>query len=139
MKKELVLRRKALKGKNNGDTITVTTKDELKNALETKPVQIIVTGDLADKLKKAKKISKLSKVSLAVLTAALGAGAAAIPFTGGLSLAAFAVVPAASTGLSVAAIITASALGIALILAVYKGYDEIEYRPEKLTLRRKRE
>ena len=138
MKKELMLRRKALKGKNNGDTITVKTKDELKNALETKPVQIIVKGDLADKLKKAKKISKLSKVSLAVLTAALGAGAATVPFTGGLSLAAF-FVPAASTGLSVAAIITASALGIALILAVYRGYDEIEYRPGELTLRRKRE
>ena len=139
MKKALMLRRKALKGRNNGDTITVKTKDELKNALETKPVQIIVKGDLADKLKKAKRIPKLSKVSLAVLTATLGAGAAAVPFTGGLSLAAFTVVPAASTGLSVAAIITASALGIALILAVYRGYDEIEHRPGELKLRRKRE
>jgi len=53
-------------------TMTVTTKEELKKAQEQKVDEIIVSGDLADKLKKAKKITKLGAVGLAALTAAVG-------------------------------------------------------------------
>ncbi len=117
-------------------TVTVTTKQELKEAQESHIENIIVMGELADKIKKAQKITKLGKVGLAVLTTAIGIGVVTAPMTGGLSLLAAAPV-AATTGLGTAAIISASAVGIALILAVYKGYDEISYENGKITFRRK--
>lgn len=117
-------------------TITVTTKEELKEAQEEKVQEIIVSGDLADKLKKAKQITKLGATGLGILTAALGFGIVAAPVTGGLSM--FAAAPvAALTGLEIAAIITASALGIALIIAVFKDYEEISFEKGKMTLRKR--
>lgn len=119
------------------ETVTVTTKDELKEAQEQNVENIIVSGDLANKLKKAKQITKLGATGLGILTAALGVGIVAAPVTGGLSM--FAAAPvAALTGLEIAAIITASALGIALIIAVFKDYEEISYENGKMTLRKKR-
>ncbi len=129
-------------------TITVTTKEELKKAQEEKVQEIIVSGDLADKLKKAKQITKLGATGLGILTAALGIGIVAAPVTGGLSMFAaapvtgglsmFAAAPvAALTGLEIAAIITASALGIALIIAVFKDYEEISFEKGKMTLKKR--
>lgn len=118
------------------ETIIVTTKDELKKAQEQKVENIIVSGDLADKLKKAQQITKLGATGLGILTAALGAGIVAAPVTGGLSM--FAAAPvAALTGLEIAAIITASALGIALIIALFKDYEEISFEKGKMTLRKR--
>jgi len=117
-------------------TMTVTTKEELKKAQEQKVDEIIVSGDLADKLKKAKKITKLGAVGLAALTAAVGVSVATAPVTGGLSMIA-ASGAAAVTGLEIAAIITASALGIALIIALFKDYEEISFENGKMTLRKR--
>ena len=116
------------------EKLIVRTKRELQEALKAKPEYIIVKGDLADKLKKAEAISKLSKVSLGILTVAL----AATPLTGGVAGLVGLSAVAVSTGLSVPAIIIATALGIALILAVCKEYEEIEYDNGKLVLRKKR-
>ena len=118
------------------ETIIVTTKEELKAAQDQKVNEIIVSGELANKLKKAKQITKLGAAGLGILTAALGFGIVAAPVTGGLSM--FAAAPvAALTGLEITAIITASALGIALIIALFKDYEEISFENGKMTLRKR--
>lgn len=120
--------------------IIVKTKDELKEAIELKCPEIIAIGDLSKKLKKSKAITKLSKTALRTLTLALGAGVVASPLTGGLSLgiAGVSLAPIATlTGLEIATIVAAAFLGIALIIAVFKDYEEIEYSKGKLVLRRK--
>lgn len=114
----------------------VTTKSELESAKDDGENEIIVKGELADKLKKSKQVAKLSGVGLAALNVALGAATLAAPVTGGLSY--FAVAPvAALTGLEITAIIAASTLGIALIIALFKDYEEIEYSKEKMVLRKR--
>lgn len=115
---------------------TVTTREELKNAQENGVEEIIIKGELANKLKKAKAITKLGAVGLGVLTAALGASVVAAPVTGGLSLIAAAPV-ALLTGLEIAAIIIAAAIGVGLIIALFKEYEEIEFSNGKLVLRKK--
>jgi thiamine monophosphate synthase len=115
---------------------TVKTREELARAQKSGVDEIIVVGDMADKLKKAQKISKLGKWGLAVLTACLGAAAISAPITGGISL--VAAIPAtATTGVGVVALITASMLGIALVYAIFKDYEEIECSPGRLVLRKK--
>lgn len=111
---------------------TVRTKDELESAKKKGVSEILVVGELADKLKKVKKISKLGKGALAVLSA----GLIAAPFTGGISMVA-ATPLAAGVGVSVAAVIAASAIGIALVCAIFKDYEEIECSPGRLVLRKK--
>lgn len=119
-------------------SVTVETKSELENAKDQKVPEIIVTGELANKLKKSKNIALLSGAALATLTAALAAAAFTAPVTGGLSFLAAAPV-AALTGAEIAAIIAVSAIGISLVLAIYKEYDEISYEDGKLKLKRKRD
>jgi len=114
----------------------VETREELKKALADGAEEIVVKGELANKLKKAKTITKIGASGLGILTVASGASVIAAPVTGGISL--FAAAPiAALTGTEVATIIIAISLGIALVMAVYKGYDEIEYSGGKLVLRKK--
>lgn len=55
----------------------------------------------------------------------LGAAVAALPFTGGVSLAVAAPI-AAVTGLEVAIILAVFAVGLTLLRAVDEGYDKIE-------------
>ncbi|WP_421338122.1 hypothetical protein [Aeromonas veronii] len=117
-------------------TTIVSTKTELKNAQENNVQEIVVVGELADKLKKTKKIAQLSSVGLAALTGLIGLATVTAPATGGLSYLAAAPV-AAFTGLEVAAIITAASLGLGLILAIFKGYEEIGYEKGKLTLKKR--
>jgi len=114
-------------------SVIVTTKDQLEKAKQEKVPEIIVVGDLADSLKRSQQITKLSAIGLAVLAASI----ATIPISGGLSSIAAAPI-AAYTGLEIAAIIAAVSLGVALILAIFKEYDVIEYESGKLILRRKR-
>ncbi len=114
------------------NSITVTTKSELESARKEKYEEIVVTGKLANDLKKSKSIAYAGVATIGILTAAL----AATPFTGGLSM--FAAAPvAALTGLEISAIIIAAALGITLIIAVFKDYEEISYSDGKLTLKKK--
>jgi Mn2+/Fe2+ NRAMP family transporter len=113
-------------------TTFVSTKKELKTAQENKAKEIIVTGELANKIHKSKKITKLGAASIGLIVTAI----AAAPFTSGLSFGAAAPV-AVLTGIEITAIIAASAVGIGLILAIYKEYDEISYENGKLHLKRK--
>jgi NADH:ubiquinone oxidoreductase subunit K len=113
-------------------SITVTTKKELESAKENLIEEIIVSGKLADDLKKSKNIALASGVTLGVLAAAL----AAIPFTGGLSV--FAAAPvAALTGLEIAAIIAAASVGLALVIALFKDYEEVSYDNGKMVLKKR--
>jgi len=93
-------------------------------------------GELADKLKSAKKIAALGGGALAILTAALGIATVTAPVTGGLSY--FVAAPvAALTGVEIAAIVTASALGISLVLAICLGYEEVSFEKGRLVVRKK--
>lgn len=115
---------------------TVRTKEELKTAQQAGALEIIVIGELAGKLKKAKKIALLGSVGLGVLATTLGVATFTAPVTGGLSY--FVAAPVAVlTGVEIAAIIAASAMGIALVLAVFKGYDEVSFEPGKMVLKKK--
>ena len=117
-------------------TFVASTKAQLEQAKKAGEAEIIVKGELADKLKNSKKVALLSGAGLAALTAALGMATVAAPVTGGLSF--FAAAPvAAITGMEIAAIITAASLGIALIIALYKDYEEISYKQGELKLRKK--
>lgn len=120
--------------------IIVYKKEELEQAKNKGYEKIIIKGELADKLYKVKKITTLSKASLALIIGAIGAGVALSPFSGGTSL----LVPGftatavgATTGVGAAAIILAASLGIALILAIYRDYEEISYKDGELILRKK--
>lgn len=116
----------------NNRAITVKTRGELDSARNNKYEEIVVTGKLANDLKKSKSIAYAGVATIGILTAAL----AATPFTGGLS--AFAAVPiAALTGLEFSAIIIATSLGITLIIAIFKNYEEISFSDGKLTLKKK--
>lgn len=112
--------------------ITVKTKEELKRAQEDNYDEIIVDGKLANDLKKSKKIALASGVVLVGITAAIGL----MPITGGLSMAA-AATAATLTGIEIAAIIAAASIGLALIIAVFKDYEEISYNDGELVLRKK--
>ena len=118
-------------------SITVKTRDELLKAKNENYDEIILVGAIANNLKKSKKITTLGKGALGVLTATFGAATVIAPTTGGLSYAVLAPV-AFLTGLEIVAIIAALSIGIALILAIFKGYEEISYEPNKLVLRKNR-
>jgi hypothetical protein len=74
-------------------------------------------------------------VSLAALSAAL----VAVPFTGGISLVAAGGV-AMLTGVDIALILAVCFCGIALVMAVYGDYEEVEFSspPPRLVLRSKK-
>lgn len=114
-------------------TAQVTTKNALILAKKQGVDEIVVTGSLAKKLDTVKKIATAGTAVIALITTALGA----MPFTGGLS--AFAAAPvAAMTGFEIAAIITAVSLGIGLIVALFRDYEEISFLNDKLVLRKKK-
>lgn len=112
--------------------IVVRTKEELEHARKAKSDFIVVEGKLADKLQKGKKITRASGVTITVIAAAL----AAAPFTGGISTMG-AASAAALSGMEIAAIIAAASIGIALIIGIYKDYEEIEVGPGTLKLKRR--
>ena len=112
--------------------ITVKTKEELEKAKENGYDEIIVDGKLANDLKKSKKIALASGVVLVGITAAIGL----MPVTGGLSVGVAAGV-ATLTGIEISAIIVAASLGIGLIIAIYKDYEEISYKDGELVIRKK--
>ncbi len=108
-------------------SIIVKTKEELEKAMDNKEQNIVVQGELAEKLYKTRKIAKLSGWTLVAIAAAL----AAAPFTGGLSAASLTAVAgftsitsaATLTGLEIGVIVMAATIGLSIILALYKNYD----------------
>jgi hypothetical protein len=110
----------------------VTTKEDLSSAKDAGYEEIVIVGELADQVKRGKKIALAGAVVLGILTVTL----AATPFTGGLSM--FAAAPiAVMTGTEVTAIIAVSMVGLSLLVAIFKDYEEIEYANGRLTLRKK--
>ncbi|CAM8428451.1 MULTISPECIES: hypothetical protein [Enterobacter] len=112
--------------------VIVRTKDELERAQKSKAETIRIEGELANKVRKGKTVAKASGVTLAAIAAVL----AATPFTGGLSTMGLLPV-AAYTGFEIATIIAAASIGIALLVAVFKDYEEIEAGDGRLVLRRR--
>lgn len=62
--------------------VRVSTKEDLKRAIENKESEIILEGALAEKIIKKKKLGKYAMIGGALLAVA---GAIALPFTGGAS------------------------------------------------------
>ncbi len=114
----------------------IRTKDELERAVDQGVQEIIIEGELAKKVRTGRKL----KLYGAATIAAIGAAIAATPFTAGLSLAIGAPAIAVLTGTEIALIIVCITLGIGLLLAIWKGYEEVIWEPgppPKLILRRK--
>lgn len=112
--------------------LVVTTKEVLEKAKSDDVLCFRAKEKLADDLKKSKSVAIAGAAVLAAVTAAFGLA----PVTGGFLFGVSAGVTEL-TGLEIAAIIVAASLGIALIAAIFKGYDEILYKSNELVLRRK--
>ena len=100
---------------------TVRTKQELDAAMKLGVQEIVVEGELAKHVKDGQRVGKIGAATLAVL----GAAIAALPF-GGISLAIAAPI-AALTGLEIALIIAVVFVGLALLIAIWKEYEEISF------------
>ena len=114
--------------------VTVTTKEQLKKAIEAKENHIVVEGELAKQLIKRRKVG----IGTAIGGGALGLGALiAAPFTGGLSLFGIAGATALSEGAILGLAGIASVTGLGLV-GIAKGYNlETEIAGQKLKLTRK--
>jgi hypothetical protein len=99
--------------------IIVHTREELRAARKRGDGEILVLGQLAAQLRTAHPIIYVGAGCLPILTVSI----AAAPVTFGASL----LGAAAITGVETAIIIAALAVGLALLLAVWMGYDEIEF------------
>lgn len=115
-------------GKKKEEGKVVYTKDELKKAIANKESQIIVGGELAQKLKW---ISKISPAKIALLITFLATATIPNPTSGAAALAATGIV-----GKDVALIIFTSGVSITLILSVLKGYN-VEIEGDKVSLKAK--
>ena len=104
---------------------TVRTKQELDRALERKLPEIIVKGELADKLDKAWKLKTASQLTITLLAGSI----AAAPVTGGISLAAAGPL-AALTGLEISLIMAVMFLGLSTVLVAVKDYKILAYNPK---------
>lgn len=102
--------------------VTVTTKDELEKAVKDGVDTIVVKGELAQKVKATKELQAKGRVAMGVAMTTLAAAFALAPATGGLSIAAAAPI-AATTGLSIVAIMAIFFLGITLVILVADKYD----------------
>ena len=119
----------------------VSTKEELESAKNAGVDEIHVVGDLAENLKKTKSLAYIGVGAVAALTLAI----AATPFKEGFSfkeVVSFAsgVAPVeALTGIEIATIVLVASIGLALIIAVFTGYEEIDYSKEGgMRLRKKK-
>ncbi|MGL5475707.1 MAG: hypothetical protein ACRDBZ_14055 [Citrobacter braakii] len=114
--------------------VVVRTKSELDAARKNKVDFITIEGELAGKVKKSKKIAYAGAGTITLIAAAV----VAAPVTGGLSM--FAAAPvAALTGFEIATIIAVCFVGVGLIVALFKDYEEVEFDGSKarLVLKRK--
>lgn len=109
----------------------VTSKTELQEALKARETRIIVSGDLAVRMRKATKVKKAGKIGGLVLVVG---GIIAIPFTAGASSGVVAA-GLAATALTVGTVtISATELailcGLALGLAGIRSGAEVTYNPD---------
>lgn len=108
--------------------VVVYTAEELDQAQKQGAEKIVVKGELAAKLHTALKgLKAIGAGSLNTLALCLSGAALLSPFTGGVTLGAagtaMGTLGAALTATAIAAI---SAIGLALVIAVFKGYEEVK-------------
>ena len=124
-------------GVHDKDPVVVTTKEELEAACKRREELIVVTGDLAVKLRQAWSLRHKFKLIAALVTG----GALLIPFTGGASAAGAAGVLgiAATVGGGVATTVALTAIvaiGIVLLMAIDKGYNvDLKLSPNSVGLK----
>ncbi len=116
--------------------VVVATPEELSAAYQRKAERIVVVGELAAKLGQAfSGLRKLSASALNTLALVVSGAALLAPFTGGVSLgAAGTVMGTVGAALTASAIAAISAIGVALVVAVFKGYDEVKLKGGSLEL-----
>lgn len=103
----------------------VNTKEELKKAIDEKTNEIIVKGDLVEKILNARKIKKYSKLSLMMLSASI----LLIPITGGTSLMApVALLGGSAATATAATYLPVAVLGVGLALIISQNYDIVELK-----------
>jgi|GEM_PF-1270707 len=112
----------------------VYTKKELKEAKNQKVDKIIVKGKLANKLHKGLKVAKAGNGVIDKITNVFGSS----PTKGNISTGAVAPI-AVLTGIEIALIIAALSVGIGLIMAISKDYDEVKYKDKNRELVLERE
>lgn len=107
--------------------VVVYTPEELNAAQKQGAERILVKGELGKKLQTAfKGLRSLSSASFNTLALAMSGAALFAPFTGGVSLgAAGTVMGTVGAALTATAIAAISAIGLALVIAVFKGYEEV--------------
>ena len=122
------------------NSITVTTPDELKKAINARYDQIIVTGPLAQKVKQTEKIKELSPAVLAMFggLGALAVAAVAVPGLGTAAFTAAAIPVVAASGLSIPVLIVIAVVGVAMLSALFDSYTKIEVSSQKIVFERKR-
>jgi len=113
-------------------SVIVKTKEELEKAKNDGVNEITVVGELADHVHGGKRIMITGSLALGGITAAI----AAMPFTGGISMAVAGPI-AISAGVEIALVLSVIFVGAALLMAIWKDYNEIEYSSGKLILKKK--
>lgn len=97
----------------------VRTKEDLEFAIKNNEPDIIIVGELAEKVNRSLFVKKLSKPTLI----ALGVAIAATPVTGGFSGAVGVAAAVALSGVEVIAIVAVVFLGLALIISMVDKYN----------------
>ena len=140
--------RKFMRRKKEQDRVIVTTKEQLKTAVNQKKEHIEIQGDLARKLRWIGLLSprKIAALTVALATAA-GVATIGVPTVGApvaiggaaVSITAASAAPIIEiTGGEMAATILASGVAVALLLSILKGYEvEVKYNGASMCLRRK--
>ena len=107
--------------------VVVYTPEELDEARRSGAERILVKGELARKLRTAfKGLRSIGAGSLNLLALGLSGAALFAPFTGGVTLgAAGTAMGTLGAALTAAAIAAISAIGFTLVIAVFKGYEEV--------------
>lgn len=120
--------------------VVVYDRESLEQAQKSGAQRIVVKGELAQKLEAAfKGLRSVGASSLNTLALVLSGAALFAPFTGGVSLgAAGTVMGTVGAALTATAIAAISAIGLSLVIAVFKGYDEIKLAGGGLELRIKK-
>lgn len=112
---------------DNRALVVVHTKEELNEAQKRGAERILVKGELGKKLHTSfKALRSIGASSLNTLALVMSGAALFAPFTGGVSLgAAGTVMGTVGAALTATAIAAISAIGLALVIAVFKGYEEV--------------
>jgi len=110
-------------------SITIFSVSQLIKAKQDKFEEIIVEGDLAYKLKAS---SKINKKALALIIASVGL----LPLSAGLSSIGILGVSMV-TGTNISLILSLASIGFGFINELFKEYEEVDYKKNKLILRKK--